>query len=93
MIAKKNGLKSLMEEAQEALGSGTVDFTGYEEKAQGFIDEEIKARNTTHQGISDADDALKTVAETGKTSFADLAGVIKMLRQFYLQLREFTKIL
>ncbi|MCY7108975.1 hypothetical protein [Streptococcus oralis] len=77
MIAKKNGLKSLMEEAQEALGSGTVDFTGYEEKAQGFIDEEIKARNTTHQGISDADDALKTVAETGKTSFADLAGVIK----------------
>lgn len=77
MIAKKDGLKSLMEEAQEALGSGTVDFTGYEEKAQGFINEEIKARNTTHQGISDADDALKTVAETGKTSFEDLAGVIK----------------
>ena len=77
MIAKKNGLKSLMEEAQEALGNGTVDFTGYEEKAQGFIDEEIKARNTTHQGISDADDALKKVAETGKSSFENLAGVIK----------------
>ncbi|KXT71137.1 hypothetical protein [Streptococcus cristatus] len=77
MIAKKNGLKSLMEEAQEALGNGTVDFTGYEEKAQGFIDEEIKARNTTHQGISDADDALKKVAETGKASFEGLADIIQ----------------
>ena len=77
MIDKKNGLKSLMEEAQEALGNGTVDFTGYEEKAQGFIDEEIKARNTTHQGISDADDALNKVAETCKASFEGLADIIQ----------------
>ena len=77
MIAKKNGLKSLMEEAQEALGFGTVDFTGYDERAQGFINDEVNARNTTHQGISDADDALKTVAETGKAAFEDLADTIQ----------------
>lgn len=77
MIAKKNGLKSLMEEAQEALGFGTVDFTGYDERAQGFINDEVNARNTTHQGISDADDALKKVAESGKTSFEDLAAIIQ----------------
>lgn len=77
MIAKKNGLKPLMEEAQEALGFGTVDFTGYDERAQAFINDEVNARNTTHQGISDADDALKKVAETGKATFEDLAGVIK----------------
>lgn len=77
MIAKKNGLKPLMEEAQEALGFGTVDFTGYDERAQAFINDEVNARNTTHQGISDADDALKKVAETGKATFEDLADTIQ----------------
>ena len=77
MIAKKNGLKSLMEEAQEALGFGTVDFTGYDERAQAFINDEVNARNTTHQGISDSDDALKKVAETGKAAFEDLADTIQ----------------